>query len=205
MVRDLGRLVCDVERMLTCAEVLYPKGNSPSQALALRHSTSRKPALKAKLLKESGPIYDSAPPSPLGDDSEDVAPPSLRVGLVIHRLADGLALRAHTVPSYLELNRAALINIAKAASPANVPASKPSTTPKAPKPDADGTLIDPKANVGADCLVGASAHVGERSTLKRTAIGNHCVIGKGAKLVGCVLMEYCIVEDGYVSLLALTL
>lgn len=180
--------------------MLNPITNASSQTLALQHSTSHPPNLKAKSKKDLATVDDSAPPSPsLDDDVEDVAPPSMRVGLLIHRASEGLALRAHTVSSYLELNRAALISVATAAAAAGLPTPKPSAAAKTPKPNPDGALIDPKASVGVDCLIGASTHVGERTAVKRTAIGSHCVIGKGAKLVGCVLMEYCIIEDGCVS------
>lgn len=182
--------------------VLSPSANSASQALALRHSTTKKPALKkSNLNTDPHQAYTSAPSSPTYDeDDEDAVPSSLRVGLVIHRFADGLALRAHTIISYLELNRLALTDAAKSAAPSNAPTLKPSTSSKTTKAGTveGGALVDPKANIGPDCLVGASASVGERSTVKRSAIGSHCVIGKGARLTGCVLMEYCVIEDGYV-------
>ncbi|KAH8111547.1 hypothetical protein DFH11DRAFT_1791524 [Phellopilus nigrolimitatus] len=71
---------------------------------------------------------------------------------------------------YLELNRAALKDL--------------------PPPAHDTALVDMKSNVSPDSLVG------ERSTIKRSVVGHHCVFGKNMKLVGCKLMEYCVVEDG---------
>ncbi|KAI5117223.1 hypothetical protein M0805_008693 [Coniferiporia weirii] len=156
--------------------VLNPITNSPTQSLALRHSTSHPPiSSKSKAPSSLG----SAPSSPsLYDEEGDAGPPSLRIGLVIHRLENGFAARANCVQTYLELNRAALAGI----------------TP--PLHVYDPALVDPKATISPDSLVGASTRIGERSTLKRCAVGSHCVIGKNVRLVGCVLMEHCIVEDG---------
>ena len=150
-----------------------PSSQVHMQGLALQHSTSHKPSLS----QHSSPNMDSAESSPettCGDG--DTSSPSLRVGLVIHPLSSGYASRANTIHSYFELNRLALGATASSGR--------------------DPTLIDPKANIAADCLIGLSTRVGERSTVKRSTIGSHCVIGKNAKLSGCVLMEYCVVEDG---------
>lgn len=46
-------------------------------------------------------------------------------------------------------------------------------------------------------MIGDSTRVGERTSIKRSVVGNHCVIGKMAKIVGCVLLDHCVVEDGY--------
>jgi translation initiation factor eIF-2B subunit gamma len=45
-------------------------------------------------------------------------------------------------------------------------------------------------------MIGDSSRVEERATIKRSIIGRHCIIGKMAKLVGCVLLDHCVVEDG---------
>lgn len=172
--------------------MLNPISNAPMQSLALHHSTSYPPA--SRKLKDLSST-DSTPSSPsLSDDDEDAEQPSFRVGLVIHRLSDGPAERANAISAYLELNRAALLNVASMANrkPGSVQGQSASIAQ-------DRALVDAKASVGLDCLVGASARIGEKSTVKRCAIGSHCIIGKNARLVGCVLMEYCVIEDGYVQ------
>lgn len=145
---------------------------SQSHDLALQHSTSQKPSLSHLSSPHIGSADSSPETSAPGSDSSTQ---SLRVGLVIHPHASGHAARANTVHTYLELNRLTL-------------GSRVS--------ERDPSLIDPKANISADCLIGSSTRVGERTTIKKCMVGSHCVIGKNVKLSGCVLMEYCVVEDG---------
>ncbi|EJD02568.1 UDP-3-O-glucosamine N-acyltransferase [Fomitiporia mediterranea MF3/22] len=160
------------------SKVLSPiTNNTPTQALALQHSTSYPPSLQ-KLRAPSS--LDSADSSPAGDEeNSESPPPSLRIGLVIHPFSKGYAARANNLQAYLELNRAAL---GRTAPPTHDPALR--------------ALIDAKANITPDSLIGSSTRVGERSTIKHSAIGSHCTIGKNVRLTGCVLMEYCVVEDG---------
>jgi translation initiation factor eIF-2B subunit gamma len=47
-------------------------------------------------------------------------------------------------------------------------------------------------------MIGQSTRVEERASIKRSIIGPHCVIGKMAKIVGCVLLDHCVVADGQV-------
>ena len=150
-----------------------PISQSQTQDLALQHSTSHKPLLS----DVSSPHMGSADSSPeTSTRDSDKSPQSLRVGLVIHPHSSGHAARANTIHTYFELNRLALGTIASS--------------------DRDPSLIDPKANISADCLIGPSTRIGERTTIKKCTVGSHCVIGKNVKLSGCVLMEYCVVEDG---------
>ena len=60
------------------------------------------------------------------------------------------------------------------------------------------SLIDQKAQISADTIIGDSTQISERATIKKSVIGRHCVIGKMAKVVGCVLLDHCVVEDGRV-------
>jgi translation initiation factor eIF-2B subunit gamma len=59
------------------------------------------------------------------------------------------------------------------------------------------SLIDQKAQISSDTIIGDSTQVSERVTIKKSVIGRHCVIGKMAKIVGCILFDHCVVEDGY--------
>ena len=62
-----------------------------------------------------------------------------------------------------------------------------------------GPLIDPKAQISADSSIGQSTRVEERASIKKSVIGRHCVIGKMTKIVGCVILDHCVIEDGYDS------
>jgi len=57
-------------------------------------------------------------------------------------------------------------------------------------------LIDQKAQISTDTIIGDSTKIDERTSIKKSVIGRHCTIGKMVKIVGCVLLDHCIVEDG---------
>ncbi|KAH7888775.1 UDP-3-O-glucosamine N-acyltransferase [Phlebopus sp. FC_14] len=105
---------------------------------------------------------------------------SFRVGIVIHRAEDGFCLRANKLSSFLEANRH-FINDASY------------TLPSDPQKRA---LIDAKALISSDSTIGDFTKVDERSTIKKSTIGKHCVIGKMVKITGCVLLDHCVVSDG---------
>jgi translation initiation factor eIF-2B subunit gamma len=46
-------------------------------------------------------------------------------------------------------------------------------------------------------MIGESTKVEERTTIKKSIIGKHCIIGKMAKIVGCVILDHCVIGDGY--------
>jgi len=58
------------------------------------------------------------------------------------------------------------------------------------------SLIDQKASISSDSMIGESTRVGEKTSIKKSVIGKHCVIGKLVKITGCVLMDHCIIADG---------
>jgi translation initiation factor eIF-2B subunit gamma len=60
-----------------------------------------------------------------------------------------------------------------------------------------GPLIDAKAQISADSSIGQSTRVEERAIIKKSVVGRHCVIGKMTKIVGCVILDHCVIEDGY--------
>ena len=45
-------------------------------------------------------------------------------------------------------------------------------------------------------MIGRSTKVEERASIKRSVIGKHCVIGKMDKIVGCVILDHCVIADG---------
>lgn len=122
--------------------------------------------------------------------------PSLRIGLVLHTLDNGYASRANDTWSYLELNRAVRCNNSSLQNNSKHLRGIQMLNDLPPALSYDQTLIDTKSNISTDSLIGDSTRVGERSTIKRSVIGRHCIIGKNVKLVGCILMEHCIVGDG---------
>lgn len=116
---------------------------------------------------------------------------------VVPEVAEAL-LRANTIGSYWELNR----NFLRAMPPVVQPPATPIRTPQAgpsaitvPTPAAPVPLISPTAQISPDSLLGVSTRVGERASIKKCIVGRHCVIGRGAKLVGCVLWDFVVVEE----------
>ncbi|KXS18015.1 nucleotide-diphospho-sugar transferase [Gonapodya prolifera JEL478] len=87
-------------------------------------------------------------------------------------------LRASEPWSYLELNR--YLTRPTVALPVRVASS------------AD---VHARSTVGQDSLVGDGTRIGERCSIKKSVIGAHCVIGKGVKLSGSVVMDYTVIED----------
>ncbi len=69
------------------------------------------------------------------------------------------------------------------------------TLPTDPK---NRALIDQKAQISSDTVIGDSTKVSEKSTIKKSIIGKHCIIGRMVKIVGCILLDHCVIEDGLV-------
>ena len=174
--------------------ILFPTSSQThSQALALQHSTSNTPqALQTLKAPASEDSITSSPDIGDIDDTGRKTMPSLRMGLVIHHLSDGLALRANNLFAYLELNRLLLNTGAGASSQVTVGPSL-STSPSSTKPQ---PLIDPKATITPDTVIGSSTRIGARSSVKKSSIGSHCLIGSNVKLTGCVVLDHCVIEDG---------
>lgn len=74
-----------------------------------------------------------------------------------------------------------------------------------PSDPKDRSLIDQKAQISSDTIIGDSTQVSERTTVKRSVIGRHCIIGKMVKVTGCILLDHCVIEEGYESSLSFTL
>lgn len=68
--------------------------------------------------------------------------------------------------------------------------AQPATPPATPG------LIDSKAQVSTDSIVGFSTKVGERTNVKKSVVGRHCVIGRNVRINGCVIMDFVVVGDG---------
>ncbi|KAK7049233.1 Translation initiation factor eIF-2B subunit gamma [Paramarasmius palmivorus] len=156
--------------------ILNPITNAPTQSVALNHSSlhgTSKPDKKGHHTPD-----DMEPASPDGSDHITDSS-SLRVGIVIHQ-GPPYAARVNTIHSLLEMNRRRLSE----------------TTYSLPTDPKSRSLIDQKAQISADSMVGDFTQISERTTIKRSVIGKHCVIGKMAKIVGCVLLDHCVIDDG---------
>jgi len=152
-----------------------------STCTTLQHSTAHLPRPwqansdqhHTKALQTPDTSMPASPTHSWGD--ERLVEPSLRCGILIHNLDKGLAIRVNTIPSYFELNRHLL------------------------KDDvyvSPGETVDQKAQISSNCIVSATARIGERTTVKQSSIGQHCVIGKNVKITGSVIMDHVVIQDG---------
>jgi translation initiation factor eIF-2B subunit gamma len=62
--------------------------------------------------------------------------------------------------------------------------------------NASGSNIDPRAQVSADSLVASTSRIGERSSIKKSVIGRHCVIGKNVRLSNVIVWDFVNIADG---------
>ncbi|ORZ03016.1 nucleotide-diphospho-sugar transferase [Syncephalastrum racemosum] len=89
----------------------------------------------------------------------------------------GVCGRGNTIASYSELNRHATKqgqNIIR------VPAT---------------AEVAPKTQVGNDAMIGDYTKIDERSSVKKSCIGTHCVIGKNVKIANSIIMDHVVIED----------
>ena len=84
--------------------------------------------------------------------------------------------RVNTIEDYMAANR----ELATRSAPAGYKPTIPLTKNNYVDPDAE---IDKKTQVGADCVVGAGTAIGEKCSIKRSNIGEHCKIGAQVKVV----------------------
>ncbi|KAH8828298.1 UDP-3-O-glucosamine N-acyltransferase [Flagelloscypha sp. PMI_526] len=147
--------------------ILTPS-KKPSQSLALHHST----------LQYFPHFDDAESDQEEGSQASSGGPASpIRISVVIH---DGMFPRANTLINYFWANR-------------KLQPKEPYSLPVDTK---DRALIDQKAQISTDSMVGESTQISERAVIKRTIIGRHCTIGKMVKIVNCILLDHCVVHDG---------
>jgi hypothetical protein len=72
----------------------------------------------------------------------------------------------------------------------------PSTSTPASVSASSEALVASSAQVSPDSLIASSVRIGERSSVKKSVIGAHCVIGRNVKISGCVIMDHVEVCDG---------
>ncbi|KAJ3997526.1 UDP-3-O-glucosamine N-acyltransferase [Lentinula boryana] len=174
--------LCKIQYQRTKREkyghILNPITNVITQDVALKHSTLR----AQKKVYSKSVLYQSNDADALSpfDPESTTDSSSLRVGLVLHPATAGFATRVNNIHSLLDINRRLLAE----------------TTYSLPTDSQSRSLIDPKAQISSDTMIGAFTQISERTTIKKSVIGKHCVIGKMARITGCVLLDHCVIEDG---------
>ncbi|ERM99089.1 translation initiation factor eIF-2B subunit gamma [Amborella trichopoda] len=53
-----------------------------------------------------------------------------------------------------------------------------------------------KTTVGPHCMLGEGSQLGDKCSVKRSAIGRHCRIGSSVKIINSVVMNHVTIEDG---------
>lgn len=143
----------------------------------------------------------SAPASPLFSEAPNLTRSILRCGIVVHKLDQGLAARANNIKAYTDLNRhvctsrcsllsLSLIHLSVQFLKDGSPYLTPSTS--------TSEYIDPKAQISADSIIGLSTHLGERTIIKISVVGQHCIIGKHVRITESIIMDHVVIEDGSV-------
>jgi translation initiation factor eIF-2B subunit gamma len=144
-------------------------------------ATSKSLSLQHSSLLDKNPLEEEEDDDDAASQTDDPGfHTSLRVGVIIYKNADEPVTRINTLHKFQEVNRRMLANVTYAL----------------PVDQKDRSLIDQRAQISADSVVGESTQISERTTIKRSVIGRHCVIGKMVKITGCVLLDHCVVEDG---------
>jgi translation initiation factor eIF-2B subunit gamma len=188
--------------------VLNPFKGTTIQALALQHSTTHvnghkthhnaipllKPMKLSPVQASRTDTPRSIPTSPISSDGQEGEYASLRVGLVLHRVADGFAARVNNIHSYMQANKHVCGFSTCPAKILTLQKSKQflsQTTYMLPREPPARSL----ALISPDSIVGESTRIGEKTSIKRSVVGRHCVIGKMVKMVGCVVLDHCVVAD----------
>lgn len=99
-----------------------------------------------------------------------------------YTVTGALCVRTNTVGSYCETSRQVqryLQTVNK-----DMPNVHPTATLKG------------KPQIGNDCLVGESAAVGDKVSVKRSVIGRHCTIADKNKIINSVLMDHAHIAEG---------
>jgi translation initiation factor eIF-2B subunit gamma len=95
--------------------------------------------------------------------------------------------RANTTSSYIDVNRD-IATGTKCYIPLEPEVNKSYISPSA--------KIDPKTQVGTECVVGEGTSIGAKCSIKKSIIGRHCNIGNNVKIINSVIMDYVTIKDG---------
>lgn len=55
--------------------------------------------------------------------------------------------------------------------------------------------VAPRTQVGNDSIIGEYTKIDERSSVKKSCVGAHCVIGKNVKIANSVIMDHVVIGD----------
>ncbi|RHZ81079.1 hypothetical protein Glove_123g40 [Diversispora epigaea] len=109
--------------------------------------------------------------------NDDSKSSPVRCQIYIYRT--GFCSRGNTIPKYCDLNR----HLSKASNELNISRISPSAE------------IRTRTQVGSDSLIGDDTKIDERTPIKRSTIGAHCIIGKNSKISNSIIMDHVIIED----------
>jgi len=101
-------------------------------------------------------------------------------------MQDGLCTRVNTIQSYVDANR----EIPKGTSK-YVPLERLGKNNYIH----DSAVVDPKTQVGPECVVGEGTTIGEKCSIKKSNIGKHCKIGNNSKIANSIVMDHVIIQD----------
>eukprot|EP00188_Purpureofilum_apyrenoidigerum_P006394 Plantae.Rhodophyta-Purpureofilum_apyrenoidigerum.ctg9895.p1 GENE.Plantae.Rhodophyta-Purpureofilum_apyrenoidigerum.ctg9895~~Plantae.Rhodophyta-Purpureofilum_apyrenoidigerum.ctg9895.p1 ORF type:complete len:479 (+),score=95.78 Plantae.Rhodophyta-Purpureofilum_apyrenoidigerum.ctg9895:46-1437(+) len=105
--------------------------------------------------------------------------PILCIGTVLSR--EAFARRIDTVADLIEANRLMSNNV----------------LPYVEISHGKGTAtLGEKAHVTMDCTLGKNVRIGDSSTIKKSAVGDHTTIGAGVRVTGCIIMDHVTIADG---------
>lgn len=161
-------------------------------------------------LSHSSNFVNVSRPTPDSDSSAGVLSPvdstshalstTHKIGVVIHDRGTEVPMRINTLHNFYEMNRKVCHTIILMLCITRtlylflkILSGTAYSLPVNPK---DRSLIDQRAQISVDSIVGESTQISERTTIKRSVIGRHCIIGKMVKITGSILLDHCIVEDG---------
>ena len=96
----------------------------------------------------------------------------IRVEMLIHKASDGFLVRANTLGGYAEMNR----EILRIQKPSVTVIGRPPTAP--------------------DSLMSTPVKIGEKTLIKKSIIGRNVEIGKGCKIIGCIIADNAVIKDG---------
>lgn len=104
-------------------------------------------------------------------------------GFIIDK-GQGICLRANNLHAYIELNR-------------KIERILPSVAPNIDfKLVHTSSIVNPKSQIGEECLIGEESKVSEKTTLKNCIIGSQCVVEPKVRLTNCILMDKVTIKSG---------
>ena len=57
-------------------------------------------------------------------------------------------------------------------------------------------LVLQSVSISPDSLVAPTAQLGEKVSVKKACIGDHCTVGERSKVINCVIMDHVHIGEG---------